>query len=170
MPKAVVAMFCGPHDEGSRIPHRRINRAVEYALARGLPLVIAGDAFDGTEARYFKTLAKKRGVQMVLVAFDPQTRNCTLSDAQATIIQLQALGLDISRVYLVTDWWHMLRSSVMMIGEIHTRHPARVVPVPVFNGPFPCLRTLWNELRGSWHYLTGTYGQRTVNDPLRHTS
>lgn len=164
MSTTAVAMFCGPHDEGDRAPTRRIDHAIRLALTRNLPLIVAGDAFGGEEVRAFQTRAQEAGVRVVLTAFD--VRRCTLSDAQATATRLRELGHDLDRVHLVTDWWHMTRSWVMMRGEVRTS--ILIVPAPVFKGPLPCFRTLWNELRGAWHYLSGTYGQHTVVDPLRH--
>ncbi|MCR4314326.1 MAG: YdcF family protein [Candidatus Uhrbacteria bacterium] len=164
MSTTAVAMFCGPHDEGDRTPTRRIDHAIRIALAMDLPLIVAGDAFNREEVQAFQIRAQEAGVRVVLTAFD--ARRCTLSDAQATATRLRELGHHVERLHLVTDWWHMGRSWVMMRGEARTS--VLIVPAPVFNGPLPCLRTLYNELRGAWHYLSGTYGQHVVVDPLRH--
>lgn len=162
-------MFCGPHDEGDRIPTRRIDHAVDLASRLEVSLFITGDAFGGAEVLRFQARAWAAGVHSTLTAYDP--RRCTLADAQAVgriIVDRQFLRL--ARVHLVTDWWHMERASTMLERELAAIVGRRILVVPesVMVGPVPDATVHQNERQGIDDYLAGVYGQRVVADPLRH--
>ncbi|KKW33057.1 MAG: hypothetical protein UY76_C0010G0014 [Candidatus Uhrbacteria bacterium GW2011_GWA2_52_8d] len=169
MPTAAVAMFCGPHDEGDQTPTRRIDQAIELAILKGLPLFVAGDAFNGDEVRRFQVRAWHAGVSVVIPAFDP--RHCTLADAQAVAVKIVEHRLTrLSHVQLVTDWWHMNRALTMLERELARilDRTIRVQPISVLTGPTPSSLVHDNERQGLDDYLAGRYGQRQVIDPLRH--
>lgn len=167
--KSVVVMFCGPHDESEGIPTRRIDHAITIARSLEVPLFIAGDAFGGAEVQRFQARAWSMGVQTAIRAFDP--RHCTLSDAQAVcrLLSEREFGR-LTRVHLVTDWWHMERASVMLEGELESIVCRRILVVPesVMTGPVPNAVVHRNEQQGLEDYRAGVYGQRFVVDPLRH--
>lgn len=168
MPQAAVAMFCGPYDEGEQMPTRRIDHAIQIAKEEGLPLLIAGDAFDGKEVLRFQNRAWSAGVRSVLTAFDP--RHCTTADAQAIGRVILKWHFDrIRLLHVVTDWWHMPRASAMLEGELRSiGRPVQVVRESVFVGPHPDQLVHQNERQGLADYLAGRYGRRQILDPLRH--
>lgn len=168
--QSAVVMFCGPHDEGDQTPTRRIDTAIQVALRRGLPLFVAGDAFGERELERFEARAYYHGVQSVFRAYD--ARRCTLSDAQAVAGAIVKHDLtDLRELFLATDWWHMDRARAMLDGETTGILGRRldVIPVAVTTGPRPSTLTFENERQGLEDYLAGTYGQRKVVDPLRHS-
>jgi len=167
--KAVVAMVCGPHDEGQEAPKRRIDRAIQIALEFKLPLFVAGDAFEGREIALFVQRAREAGVETVVSAYDP--RSCTLSDVQAIAWALKALDLKgIDHIHLVTDWWHMNRAATMLEGEVgkHLGHEVVAFRRPIASGPRPPDAVFVNERQGLADYISGIYGERRVEDPLEH--
>ncbi|MBI5794567.1 YdcF family protein [Candidatus Uhrbacteria bacterium] len=169
MPTAAVVMFCGPHDEGSQTPTRRIDHAINLAIQSGLPLFIAGDAFSGDEVRRFQVRAWNAGVHTALQAFD--SRHCTLADAQAVGRVVLERHFDrLERLHLVTDWWHMERAVAMLAGELADILGRKILVMPesVFDGPQPSQLVHNNERQGLEDYLAGRYGDREVVDPLRH--
>lgn len=167
-----VAMFCGPHDEGTQTPMRRIDKAVELALVYQATLFVAGDAFNGDEISFFQMHALKRGVTRVIPAYD--SRSNTLGDAQAVArcIRQRSTLEGLRKIYLVTDWWHLERAKAMLIGELRKNLilGIQVVGIGVTQGPHPGNEVLENELQGLTDYLAGNYGQRRVHDPLPHVS
>lgn len=169
MPQAAVVMFCGPHDEGDQPPTRRIDQAITIARDLEVPLFIAGDAFEGAEVQRFVVRAQNSGVQSAIQAFDP--RHCTLSDAQVVgRVLVEREYSRLTRIHLVTDWWHMERAAAMLEGELATIVGRRILVVPesVMAGPAPDAMVHRNERQGLEDYRAGTYGQRFVADPLRH--
>jgi hypothetical protein len=173
VPTAAVVIFCGPHDEGELVPTRRIDHAITTGLSRGLPLIIAGDAFHGQEVSRFQARAWHAGVEAAYGAYDQ--RHSTLSDAQAVATVIRQHFTDplarFCRVHLVTDWWHMRRARTMLVEELKgvLHHPIEVLATPVMIGPRPCEEVFVNEQQGLEDYLAGVYGQRRVIDPLCHS-
>ena len=169
MPHSAVAMFCGPHDEGDQPPTRRIDGAISLALQMGAPLFIAGDAFEGAEVRRFCARAWAAGVITTIQAYD--SRHCTLADAQAVGREILLHRFDhLTRLYLVTDWWHMERAMAMLDGELQRiiGRVIHVIPESVMLGPVPDQLVHQNERQGLEDYRSGIYGTRRILDPLRH--
>ncbi len=163
MKNAVVAMFCGPHNEGTEFPYVRIDRSIAVALERGLPLLIAGDAHRGRDLEYFRDYAQGAGVIEVVIEplYDP--RASTLADAQMVAEWLRGHHAErgIQHVLLVTDLWHMFRAMIMLQGEINKRLPVGTVqsiPAAAFGGPRPPEDVILGEIKGARDYLDGTYG------------
>ncbi len=166
--EAVVAMFCGPHDEGTDAPTRRIDRAIELALQLGLPLMIAGDGNGGKDVAQFNDLAVARGVCYVIALYDKDAS--TLSDAMCVAQELERnLRLkDVATVYLVTDDWHMDRSVAMMEGELSeqlVQGAPVVIPNGVTIGPNPPAWALAGERKGLADYRSRRYGTRKAYAP-----
>ncbi|NQV89400.1 MAG: YdcF family protein, partial [Parcubacteria group bacterium] len=161
--EAVVAMFCGPHDEGDDAPTRRIDRAIELALHLGLPLMIAGDGNGGLDVAQFNDLAVASGVFYVIALYDSGAS--TLSDAMCVA---QNIGRDprldcVSTIHLVTDDWHMDRSKAMLEGELSDaswkrQNPPEVTPSCVTTGPQPARWVIDGERKGLKDYRSGRYG------------
>ncbi|MCR4313897.1 MAG: YdcF family protein [Candidatus Uhrbacteria bacterium] len=169
MHTTAVVMLCGPYDEGNHPPTRRIDRAIQIARQSNLLLFIAGDAFNGDEIRRFQDRALAAGVHSVLPAFD--SRHCTLADAQAVGRVILEHRFDrLSRLHLVTDWWHMERASTMLERELERILDRKILVIPesVMDGHVPDTTVHDNERQGLADYLSGRYGRRQVIDPFRH--
>ncbi|MDG1949970.1 MAG: hypothetical protein P8J32_04085 [bacterium] len=169
----VVAMFCGPRDEGdgSTPSMRRITGAIDMALRLGTPLIIAGDSFGGYDVRFYAQAAEARGVEQVFGMFDPRiTRPDTLSDARLIVRSVVAMG-SIRLVHVVTDDYHVARASAMFCGEYVrvTRDSIGVNLAPVSGFHITDVMRE-NEARGLAQYLKDpeSYGtSRPTFDPLR---
>lgn len=164
--QSVVTMFCGPHDEGNDVPRRRIDKAVQVALAHQVPLLIAGDANRGKDINAFVAIAKSQGVRHVVGLYDPAAS--TFSDAfcVARELKIRPEFGNVSRIYLVTDFWHMLRASIML-ERICLDHALQVeiIHAPVTKGPVPPEVVLAGEQQGIEDFLAGRYGTRKAYDP-----
>jgi hypothetical protein len=168
--EAVVAMFCGPHDEGDDAPTRRIDRAIELALQLGLPLMIAGDGNGGQDVAQFNDRAVARGVCYVIALYDQDAS--TWSDAMCVA---QNIGRNprlecISTIHLVTDDWHMDRSKAMLEGELSgwiwsRQSPPEVIPSCVTTGPHPARWVIDGERKGLEDYRSGCYGMKEAYAP-----
>jgi len=164
--QSVVAMFCGPHDEGNVVPRRRIDKAVEAALEHQVPLLIAGDGNNHRDVTAFMEIARFRGVRHVIGLYDPEAN--TLSDAVCVAKQVNDNPefARVRRIYLVTDFWHMPRAK-MMLETVCIEYALQldVISSPVTSGPMPPEAVLLGERQGIEDFLAGRYGLRKAHDP-----
>ncbi len=166
--RSVVAMFCGPHDEGEGAPTRRIDRAIELSVELCSPLLIAGDGNHGEDVRRFARHAEQNGVAYIRALFD--ARRCTPSDAESIVHELvnNPPFMSVRHVYLVTDDWHMARASGILEGQLQrllSRPTLEVIRCPVTTGPRPPDPVLQGERQGLLDYLAGRYGERKAHAP-----
>jgi len=163
---SVVAMFCGPHDENNDVPRRRIDKAVQVSLLHQIPLLVAGDANHCKDIDVFMAIAKSQGVRHVVGLYDPAAS--TFSDAFCVARELknQSEFQNVSRIYLVTDFWHMLRAS-LILEKVCLEHTLQIeiIHIPVTNGPLPPQIVLDGEQQGIQDFLAGRYGSRKAYDP-----
>ena len=164
--QSVVALFCGPHDEGNDVPRRRIDKAVQVALLHQITLLIAGDANHGKDIDVFVRIAKSQVVSRVVGLYDPAAS--TFSDAFCVvrILRTQPEFEHVSRIYLVTDFWHMLRAA-LILERVCLDHGLQIeiIHAPVTNGPVPPEIVLAGEQQGIEDFLAGRYGARKAYDP-----
>ncbi|MBI4713728.1 YdcF family protein [Candidatus Uhrbacteria bacterium] len=161
---AIVAMLCGPHDDSSRkdgLSFRRINRAIEVALRNGIPLIIAGDAFEGGDLRVYEDHAYGRGVKECFRVYDHHAN--TLADVQGIVRLLKGVpgyhGMTL--VHLVTDNWHMARAATMLMLEAKKRGlDLQISCDNVYQGVAPPQPVLDGECQGLTDYIEGRYGKR----------
>ncbi len=161
----VVAVFCGPHNDDGSISYARVDAAIEHALRHDLPLIVAGDGNCGSDVRHFISRAQAAGVLDTTGLYD-QGR-CTLSDAQQVVGKVaEMFPRRRVHMHLVTDWWHMSRAAIMLMGETRCACledlTIRCVNV---EGPTPTTNILRGEAQGVTDYLAGTYGERTAYEP-----
>lgn len=166
--RSVVAMFCGPHDEGEGAPTRRIDRAIGLALELCSPLIIAGDGNHSHDVRRFAWQAEQDGVHYVRALFD--ARCSTFSDAQSVMGDLlnNPPFMSVRQVHLVTDDWHMARASGILECELQrllSRPILEVIRCHVTTGPRPPDDVLAGERQGLEDYLGGRYGSRVAHPP-----
>jgi len=163
MHNSVVAMFCGPHEDG-RPTSRRINAAIQTAMGLKAPLMIAGDANDGKDLELFAGRAHRRSPALDVVKLYDERAN-TLADVQILIEELREhRHRGVTTIYLVTDWWHMPRSFVMLALELQNLMPERRFDIQIVNVrcPEPPHEELLGERQGIMHYLAGTYGSHEL--------
>ncbi|MBI2475186.1 YdcF family protein [Candidatus Uhrbacteria bacterium] len=164
MRRAIVAMLCGPHDNTSRedgLSFRRIDKAINVAKQFQLPIIIAGDAFQGTDLRAFEDRACNNGVGCFRV-YDAHAN--TLADVQG-IIRFLRNDPEFQRgayVHLVTDNWHMARAASMLMMEAQKKLDLHIRCENVFQDPLPPQEVLDGERQGLTDYLEGRYGQRAL--------
>lgn len=166
--RSVVAMFCGPHDEGDSVPTRRIDRAIELSLELCSPLLIAGDGNHGQDVQLFVQRAQASGVLYVRRFYDDQA--CTPADAKSVANELihNPPFMSVKDVHLVTDDWHMARATTILEGELKremSHSQPTVHPVRVTTGPRPPEVVLLGERQGLEDYLAGRYGSRIAHPP-----
>ena len=173
--RSVVAMFCGPHDEGEGAPTRRIDRAIELSVELCSPLLIAGDGNYGMDVDLFVSRAETAHVVYVRAFF--QRPPSTLTDARSVVSEIinNPPFLVVRDIHLVTDDWHMVRAAGILEGELqrgmpHRQSPDRPVPTvrrePVTTGPRPPEDILHGERQGLLDYLAGRYGSRVAHPPF----
>ena len=157
MSSSVVAIFCGPHENGV-VSFRRIDVAIQVALRIQVPLVIAGDGNFGRDLDVFAKRAHLAGVTIVKTFYDARAN--TLADAQMVCEHLSTSAefYDVRTIHLVTDFWHMPRATLILISQMTTRL-FELVCVPVMT-PVPSLDVLLAEQRGIQDLFSGQYGIR----------
>ena len=161
----IVAMFCGPHENGG-VTFRRIDAAIDAAKRLRAPLMIAGDANDGNDLEVFAARASDQYVTYIRSLYDPRAN--TLVDVELVINELMSPRYrTVQTIHLVTDWWHMPRAIVMLFWELRRRMPHRQFSIVTVNAecPAPPERELERERQGIVDYLAGTYGCRPVDEP-----
>lgn len=152
---AVVVVFCGPHEEGRSVPMLRISRAIAVALARELPILIAGDGNRGQDVRFFARRARNAGVRSGCGLYNGEAS--TLNDARMVAERLQ--GAQLSRIHLVTDNWHMRRARAMLASELcaHGLDLCEIICEDVQDGPKPPAWVPEAERRGLEDFQSGRY-------------
>ena len=171
--RSVVAMFCGPHDDGDSAPTRRIDRAIELSLELCSPLLIAGDGNFAEDLQFFSARAEEAGVLYVRWFYERLAS--TRTDAQSIVNEIinNPPFIRVANIHLVTDDWHMARAAAMLEGEqrhlIARDHHASlptVHRVPVITGLRPPDVVLAGERQGLADYLAGRYGERKAHPPF----
>lgn len=164
--QSVVAMFCGPHDEGGGVARRRIDKAIETALEHQIPLLIAGDGNNCKDVTVFMEMARSRGAHHVIGLYDSEAN--TRSDAVCVSNQLKNNPefARVREIYLVTDFWHMPRAKTILEAICRQdRLEVQIISMPVTNGPMPPEIVLAGERQGIEDFLAGRYGLRKAHDP-----
>ncbi len=158
----VVAMFCGPHEDGNVLFHR-IDAATFYARTHQLPLLVAGDSNYGFDVEIYCQRARARGVRLVEPCYDDRHPvGSTLIDAKnlALALTVHKRFERVIHVHLFTDWWHVQRARTMAQGEIDQcmgdTGLIRVIAKPV-DAPHPGEARVLGEKQGLQSYLNGTY-------------
>lgn len=158
MHESIIAMLCGPHEDG-RPSQRRIYRAIDYALIKDLPLLIVGDGNHGKDVDSFAQHARGRRVNPVFTCYDAGAN--TLTDVRLIVETLNGDHFaNVETVHLVTDVWHMARASLFLATTLARALPHRdiaIYPVTVHT-PDPPREILFAEARGIRHFLEGNYG------------
>ena len=161
---AVVAVFCGPHDNDGGVSFRRIDRAIAVALKLGIPLLIAGDANGREDIRLFAERARLAGVKVVYGLHD--SRASTLYDARsvADCLHSEPELSHIHQVHLVTDSWHMARSLAMLAAQLrdHLDGWFDIRCENVGSGPEPTREVLDHEHEGLLAFINETYDPYTL--------
>lgn len=166
---AAVIVFCGPHDEGQKVPTRRIDRGIQEALEHKVPLLIAGDGNHGRDVKYFQRRAYQCGVKRVFPLYSKRHVRLkkgpsTIWDAWHAISCLDAnpkLLEGKMKIVIVTDDWHMERTVLMFRGECMTNSKhckdLMVIHALVLSGPQPPLVVFLGEEHGKADYTAGHY-------------
>lgn len=163
--REIVVMFTPPHYKVHGVPKiwmGRIDRAIDVAVSKHCPLIVAGDANGGQDIDQFIIRAKRFGVGAVLRAFNGHDRALknTRGDARAIVrvmAEVPALA-NIDRITIVTCWYHAPRCLIALEQELGDRRISVRVS-PVWTKFWHGLRVLPNELRGCWDYLRGNSQQ-----------
>ena len=164
MRRSIVVTLCGPHDDQTRkdgISFRRINRAIEVSLQHSVPIIIAGDAYNGADLQMYENEASCRGVSKCIRLYDARAN--TLADVQSVVRALKTDPeyCDGVLVHLVTDNWHMLRATTMLkIEALRRRLDLRITCVEIVQESLPPARVLEAERLGTLDFLEDHYGNR----------
>lgn len=157
--RSAVVMFCGPHRSNEWSPlYHRIDHAVAVSRETGVPLVVAGDAWDGRALAHFVERARMADAGPVYEAYDPG--GYTESDARAVLRLLRDHPdfVAVDRLLVVSDDWHVARCMVMLWGEARTILPRRALVLcdrSTTAGPRPPADRIDDEARGIQDYLAG---------------
>ena len=167
MSRPIVVLLCGPHKNGhngawsaENILFHRPDAALAEAKRLRVPLIIAGDGWNGEDVNFFWRYAYNQKVLAVIRAFD--RRGGTLHDIQAALTVLtDPLWADINEVRFVSDPEHA-RVLPFARGEAKKMLPEHrrmsFVHVAAFGGPAWSELEIEGELRGIEHYQAGVYG------------
>lgn len=159
---SLVVVFCGPHDNDGKVSFRRIDAGIAGALLRPekpIPLIICGDGNGGYDCRQFERRALERGVPQVHAVFDPRASTYSDADSVCHAIRYMQGYSRITRLFLVTDWWHMERAGLFLgrmldVLVLERKFEVLQAPVPC---PAPPQEQILAEKRGIRDFLADRY-------------
>ena len=158
MYNAIVAVLCGPHENGE-ISFRRIDVGIRLAIAFDLPLVIAGDGNFGQDVAAFQARAIEHGVTQTVVCYDKDAN--TLADVRMIAhLMTEPEFAEVRTIHLVTDYWHMVRAAIFLTVTLLQELSQREILIGYANvdTPIPPDGVLRAETRGVRNFLEGKYG------------
>ncbi|MFH1611553.1 MAG: ElyC/SanA/YdcF family protein [Patescibacteria group bacterium] len=170
MPEIVV-MFTPPHYKVqgvAKIWMGRIDRAIDVAIQKHCPLIVAGDANGGQDLDTFVIRAHRSCVPAVIRAFNGDDRSLknTRGDARAIVrvmSEIPAMAY-VDQITIVTCWYHMLRCWIALRQALGNRR-VRIACAPVWTKFWHGVTVLPNELRGCLDYLFGR-SQKSRGKPI----
>ncbi len=157
--RQIVVMFTPPHYKVHGVPqiwYGRVDKAVDVAVAKHCPMIVAGDANGGKDLDRFFIRARRLGVGAVLRAFngdDVMLKN-TRGDARAiarVMAEVPALAL-VERVVIVTCWYHVPRAWIALRQELGNSK-VKITCAPVWTKLWHGVKALPNEVCGCIDYL-----------------
>lgn len=163
--KKVVVVLNGPHVKKwvwaqfawvEVFWNGRINVAIAKAMQLKVPLLVCGDANGGKDLAHMVGLAQSKGINTIPCenGKNKEDKN-TRGDCLAAIRELQRRP-DVTRVHLVTCWYHMPRAIANMRHELALVLPDRKIVIescPVWTRLFYGFRQLfrhWDRKKKAW--------------------
>lgn len=110
--RVAVVMFCGPFLESGNVETLRITHAIHCALKERGNLYIIGNVHGRLQTELYQSMAKEHGLSTVRLLASSDAQTITYAKSVADLLKVE--DHPVTKLFLVTDDWHMFCAHDML--------------------------------------------------------